>query len=182
MSTKFSGLAAAPATKSNETPIAIKTSEPRDVFAHLDDLYNSIAKRAFELFDGNGKTFGHDVEDWLKAEAELLHPVHLSLTEDDNVIAVEAEVPGFTEKDLAVNVEPQRITISGKRETSEEKKKGKSIRCECHSDEILRVVDLPASVDADKSTATLKNGVLNLRLPKQLAIASDRTKVPIKVA
>ena len=182
MSTKFSGLATAPATKPTETSVTIKTNEPRDLFAHFDQLYNSIAKRAFELFDDNGKTLGHDVDDWLKAEAELLHPVHLSMIEDDEAIAVEAEVPGFTEKDLEVNVEPQRTTISGKRETCKEKKNGKAIRCECHSDEILRVVELPADVEAEKATATLKNGVLNLRLPKKLAKGAEGTRVPVKVA
>ena len=33
------------------------------------------------------------------------------------------------------------------------------------SNEIMRFVDLQASVDADKTTATLKNGVLRLSMP-----------------
>jgi len=63
-------------------------------------------------------------------------------------------------------VEPRRVTISGKRETSKEEKKGKSVYSETGCDQILRVVDLPAEVETDKVTAILKNGVLALTMPK----------------
>jgi len=57
------------------------------------------------------------------------------------------------------------VTISGKRETSKEKK-GKSVYSETGCDQILHVVHLPAEVETDKVTATLKNGVLALTMPK----------------
>jgi HSP20 family protein len=79
---------------------------------------------------------------------------------------VQAEVPGFDERDLEIKVAPVRMTITGKRETSKEEKKGKSVYSETGCDQILRVVDLPAEVETDKVTATLKNGVLALTMPK----------------
>ena len=63
-------------------------------------------------------------------------------------------------------VEPRRVTISGRRETGKEEKKGLSVYSETGCDQILRVVDLPAEVETDKVTATLKNGVLALTMPK----------------
>jgi HSP20 family molecular chaperone IbpA len=44
---------------------------------------------------------------------------------------------------------------------------------ESRSDQLLRVVELGADVETDKVTATLKNGVLELTLPK-VAIANTR--------
>jgi HSP20 family protein len=75
-------------------------------------------------------------------------------------------VPGFSTKELTIDVEPRRLTISGKHETKEESKKGKTVYSEQCAKEILRVVDLPAEIDSSKVNATLKDGVLNLEMPK----------------
>jgi HSP20 family protein len=90
----------------------------------MTEVFDAISRRAFELFENNGRAFGHDVEDWFKAEKELLHPVPIHVTETGESVEVKAEVPGFNEKELEVNVEPRRLTITGKRETSKEEKKG----------------------------------------------------------
>jgi HSP20 family protein len=75
-------------------------------------------------------------------------------------------VPGFSAKELEVGVEPHRLTISGKRETSQEQSSKKTIYREQCSNQIYRAIDLPAEVDTSKVTATLKNGVLELSMPK----------------
>jgi hypothetical protein len=36
-------------------------------------LENAIRHRAYELYLQRGKAHGHDVDDWLQAEAELVH-------------------------------------------------------------------------------------------------------------
>jgi HSP20 family protein len=63
-------------------------------------------------------------------------------------------------------VEGNRLTIAGKHESSEESKKGKTIYSERCAKEILRSIDLPSDVDGAKVNAMLKDGVLNLELPK----------------
>jgi len=119
---------------------------------------------------------GRELHDWFQAESELLHPVHLEVAESDEGLTVKAEVPGFTAKELEVSVEGRRLTITGKRETKEERKEKKTLYTECCSDQLLRVIDLPVDVDADKVAATLKDGVLELKLPK----AAPPKKIPIQ--
>jgi len=75
-------------------------------------------------------------------------------------------VPGFSTKELEINVEPRKLTISGKHEAQDESKKGKTIYSERCAKEILRVVDLPTEVDSSKVSAILKDGVLSIELPK----------------
>jgi HSP20 family protein len=132
----------------------------------MDRLYNTIARRAFELFERDGRVEGRDVDNWLEAERELLHPVHVRVEETGAEILVQAEVPGFTASDIEVNVEPTRLTITGKRESKEEKKKGDAFYTEACSDEIFRSVQLPSEVNTGKVTATLKNGILEVQLPR----------------
>lgn len=145
----------------NVTPIA-----PENLFERANNILNAISRRAYEIFEGNGRSFGRDLEDWFRAERELLHPVHIHVTESGDALEVKAEVPGFTEKELEINVEPRRLVITGKRESKKEEKKGKTLYSESCANQIMRVVDLPADVETEKVTATLKNGVLELNLPK----------------
>jgi HSP20 family protein len=155
----------------------LKLVPPAELFERVGKIYDSVARRAFELFESNGRNIGHDLEHWLRAEAELLHPVHVNMTEGTEGLTVRAEVPGFAANELDVSIEPRRLTISGKRQTKEERKEKKTIFRETCSDEIMRVIDLPVTVDAAKASATLHEGVLELKMPK----AEPAAKVPIQV-
>jgi HSP20 family protein len=144
----------------------VKVVEPQSLTERARQMYDTVARRAYDLFLTEGCPDGRDVEHWLKAESELLHPVPVTLTETDDALTVHAEVPGFTAADLQIGVEPGRLTIGGKKEFRQEQKKGKAIYRDQQASEILRVIMLPATVDASKSTATLSNGVIELVLPK----------------
>lgn len=146
--------------------VAAKLLPASDLFARVEELSNSIARRAFELFDGRGRADGHDLEDWFRAESEFLHPVHLDIAESGDAFTVHAEVPGFSAKELEVGVQPHGLIISGKRETSKEHKSKKTVYKEQCSNQIYRAINLPGEVDTSKVTATLKDGVLELSMPK----------------
>jgi HSP20 family protein len=135
-------------------------------FDQMRETFTALTSRAYQIFEGNGRAFGRDLENWLQAERELLHHVPLNITECDESFEVKAEVPGFNEKEIELGVESRRLTITGKRESKKEEKKGKMLCVESSSDQLLRIVDLPSEIETDKVTATLKNGVLDLTLPK----------------
>jgi HSP20 family protein len=159
---------------------SLKPVPTGDLSDPISEIYNAIARRAFEIFEANG-IFGNDMGNWLQAESELLHPAHVNITDAGESFNVRAEVPGFKTEDLEVTVEPESLTITGKRETKEEREKeGKPIYSECCADQILRVIGLPAAVDTGKVTATLKDGVLELKMPK--AAPPKTVKVEPKAA
>ena len=155
-----------------QTAVAVQRSKELEktrtgsLLEQWDAAFEQIARRAFEIFENDGYIFGRDLEHWFKAEQELFHPVCTELTETDDAFALKAEVPGFTEKELEIKAEPRRVVITGNRESSKEEKKGKTIRSDVSSDQILRVVELPADIETDKVVASLKNGMLTLALPK----------------
>jgi len=157
---------AATAIQESKTPATIRTIPTDNLFDRFQEIYDLIGRRAYELFDSNGKWFGHELDDWLRAESEILHPVHLEISETDENLTVRAEVPGFTSRELDISVEPRRVIIAGKHESKEESKKGKTVYSERCAREILRSVDLPAEVDGSKVTASVKDGVLTLDMPK----------------
>ncbi len=167
-------MAEALAAKTAKETATLTPSRPENLFERANAMFEAISRRAYEIFEGDGRTLGHDLDNWFQAEEELLHPLHLDVTETNEAFELKAEVPGFNEKELQVHVEARRVAISGKREEKKEEKKGKTIRSETCSDRILRVVELPADVDTDRATATLKNGILELRLPKATPARSVR--------
>ena len=132
----------------------------------LEHLNDAIARRAFELYEKEGRVDGQDLRHWLEAEREILQPVRMKLEDTGGEFLVLAELPGFTANDIEASVEPRRVIISGKRELKEEDKQGDAVYLEQRSDEIFRTMDLPAEVNVLKVTATLKDGVLTVRLPK----------------
>jgi len=154
----------ATAMQQSRTAIPVKQASG-NLVEQFDQLYNSIARRAFELFQGNGQLLGHELDDWLRAESEILHPVHLEVTESDGEFTVLAEVPGFTAKDLDIRVEPRRLTITGKRE-SKERGDGKKILSSRCSNQILQSLDWPVDVDPEEVRASLRDGILSITLPK----------------
>ena len=45
----------------------------------IEELSSALAHRAYDIFESNGRAFGRDLENWLTAEKELLHPVHVNI-------------------------------------------------------------------------------------------------------
>jgi HSP20 family protein len=110
------------ATQTALEPTQVKIVEPWTLVERFHKHSDQISRRAYEIFEGKGKTSGQDLEDWVRAESEMLHPLHLRMAEKDDALTIEAEVPGFSANDLEVSLEPWRLTISGKKETKEEQK------------------------------------------------------------
>jgi HSP20 family protein len=132
----------------------------------VNSLMQSIARRAYEIFEGSGRSSGHDLDNWFKAESELLLPTSVKLTDAGDRIELRAEVSGFNELDIKVSVESQKVTITGSREIHHEEKKEGANCATSSSEEILRIVELPVEVDSEEATASLKNGVLEVSVPK----------------
>lgn len=164
--------------------LAIKRASPPSTLASMDkymtELYDNIAQRAFSFFEDEGWIHGHDLDHWLKAEAEFVTPISLELSETETELAVRAEVPGFSEKDLEIGVEPGRLFIKGRVEKKTEEKKKKTTYSEMSSNEIFRSISLPSDVDPERVTAVLKNGVLDITMAK--AVPAKKVAVTAKAA
>jgi len=154
-------------TSTTELSIAPKSLPESSILRKMAEIQNTIARRAYELFASSGFTDGHDLADWFLAESQLPGRMPIEVTEGEKELTVKAGLPGFTEKDIEIRVEPRRLFISGEREEkSESKKKGERVYSE-RSDQVFRTLDLPADVDPDKVKATLSKGELEITLPKK---------------
>lgn len=99
----------------------------------------------------------------------------VDITEDDNQITVEAEMPGFKKEEISVTFENGILSITGERKTRENK--GQQHLTERRYLKVARSFTLPTSIDEGKTEAKLEDGVLKLRLPKAEGVKPRRIAV-----
>lgn len=149
--------------------IATRPESISEFWSRVDEAMKQIEERAFQLFEERGREDGHDLEDWFRAEQELLAPVPITIAEKNNELRIHAEVPGFTPKDISLNVEQNALTLQGDTETKTD--------TELERRQIYRRVALPADVIPEKAKATWKDGSLEIIAPKVV----DKSSVTVAV-
>jgi HSP20 family protein len=87
-------------------------------------------------------------------------------------------VPGFKAEEIKISVEPRRLVISGKSETTKTEETEQTVYNERRSNQFCRALDLAAPVDPAQTTATLKDGLLEVSLPK--ATVKEAAQVAVK--
>jgi HSP20 family protein len=102
----------------------------------------------------------------------------LDVSETKDAVLVKAEVPGMDPKDIQLSLQEQVLILKGEKKQEKEEKDEHFYRAERSYGAFTRAVRLPASVDGSKVTATFKNGLLAVTLPK--APAAKGTTIPIK--
>jgi len=160
------------------SPIRLKPLSLSDFWSDVDNVMKQVRQRAYQLFEWRGRGDGRELEDWFKAELDFLKPVPVEIAEKGDVLHIRADVPGFTEEELQVNLEPGFFTLKGEHREETEKKEEKTYHSERRAQQIFRRVALPVNVIPDKATATLKSGVLELSVPK----VAEGKKIEIKAA
>jgi HSP20 family protein len=106
----------------------------------------------------------------------------LDVTEDDKAFHVTVELPGMTDKDVAVSVTDRLLTIRGEKKEEKEKKDKDVFRRERAYGSFRRDIELPGDVDAGKIEAAFKNGVLTVDLPKTAEAQARVKQIPVKAA
>jgi len=145
------------------TIIELRPDDP--FFPQISETHERIARRAFERFAARGFADGGELEDWLLAESEVLSPMRIELSHTDSKLQIRANLSEFPHDGIEVRVEPRRLVISGKRGDRREQADGGQ-RCSETGTDILRLIDLPVEIVADKASAALYNRQLEVILPK----------------
>lgn len=129
-----------------------------DKTGHLDNL-SHIQREMSDLFDFLSSA--PQIEGYINVE----YPPIIVSTNEENVF-VRAELPGIKVSDLDVQVVNDILTIKGERKFTLDTAKITYLRRERDYGTFARSIVLPEKVDAEKVTASYKNGVLTVKLSK----------------
>jgi HSP20 family molecular chaperone IbpA len=104
----------------------------------------------------------------------------VDIRETDKAYVIEAELPGYDEKNIEVNMDGGVLTIEGKTATGkdEENKDKHYLMKERGEASFTRSFRLPENADAEKITASFKNGLLCLEIQKRTE--AQKKVIPIE--
>jgi HSP20 family protein len=105
--------------------------------------------------------------------------VAVDIREEGDAFYVDADVPGLSVEDIKVDIEKNILTLSGERKVEKEETKNNYRRVERQYGSFTRSFSLPETVDTENISADLKDGVLELRLPKKEAPSPKKISVNV---
>ncbi len=105
---------------------------------------------------------------WLTERFEGLEWIPaIDVSETDDAVIVKVDVPGVNPEDMEISLSDNVLMIKGEKKKEEEEKKENFYRMERYYGSFMRSIQLPCEVEEDKISATYKNGVLKIVLPKK---------------
>jgi HSP20 family protein len=129
-----------------------------DMFSAFNDLRTRMDSLFDDVFGGplqGARALGAAYEGWPRA----------NLVDDGNQLVLTAEIPGLSERDVKLTLNQEVVTISGERKV--EAPEGYSVhRRERANVNFTRSFALPCRVNADRASATIKDGILTVALEK----------------
>ncbi len=117
----------------------------------------------------------------LSGEWGLLRPtLDLSATEKSYTATI--EIPGVDPKDVKVELRQNNLFITGEKKQEQEHKERDHYHLERSYGMFRRVLTLPEDVNCDGISATYKNGVMTITLPRKALPPSEQRQIEVKSA
>jgi HSP20 family protein len=129
----------------------------------MDRLWDSFFERGVRGREDDGE--------WLPS---------LDVAETKNEIVVKAEVPGLDPKDIDISLSDGLLTIKGEKKQEREEKEENYHLVERSYGAFTRSIQLPKEVQSDKISASYKNGVLKVTLPKSEEAKKKEVKIRVQ--
>ena len=91
----------------------------------------------------------------------------MDVTENEKAYQVKADVPGYNKEDIKLSLENNMLTIEGQQKAENKEEKKNYLRRERYYSSFKKSVPIYDDIDVDKIKASIKNGILELTLPKK---------------
>ena len=105
---------------------------------------------------------------WDQVEEEIEEEGQLSVDvyQDKDSVIIKSTIAGVEPEDVDVSVDNDMITIRGRRERDRTVEEDNYFYQECYWGSFSRSIILPVEIEPDKIDATIRNGILTVKLPK----------------
>jgi len=111
------------------------------------------------------------------ALASLLTP--LDIMDLGDAIVVQVNLPGVDVADVDISLKDNLLTVIGEVKPDADYEGAVYLRRERRITKLIRTVPIPAAVEAARSQASMRNGVLTIKLPKLASVAPKTIKVTV---
>lgn len=154
------------------------SERPIPLFEEINKRFGEVRHRAFEFFDKRGRELGHELEDWIRAEHQIMGWPAAELAEKDGEYKLEMTLPGFTASQVEVTATPTEIAVHAEIKPEKQAPEDRVLWTEFGPNNVYRRFPLPQPIDVDKTSAALDHGLLKVIAAK----APPAQAKPIAVA
>ena len=135
--------------------------------------FESRANNLFDSFDRmmNSGFFGG----WGRETA----PCRTDILDKGDRYMIRADLPGFKKEDIGIRIEGSRLTLTAERKEEVNEDKKNYIRRERRYGAYSRSFDIEG-IDAEKISASYKDGVLELELPKLPETKPETRRIEVR--
>ena len=126
-----------------------------DPFSHLSSLRSAVDQIFGDYMDRTGTARSHTG----------VFP-SLNITESGDNLYVQAELPGVDPKEIDISAMADSITLRGERKVTPVSEEVNYHQREREFGTFKRIINLPTKINTDKISASYKNGILTVVLPK----------------
>ncbi len=169
------------AETTKKKPIAVKKTTKK-----LARTTPSAAPDLWQAFNDTFERFRSDFEDILFPQnlQNIFLPIPqvrvpaVDLEDNEKDFVLKAEMPGFKKEDIEIEVQDDAVAITGYAGWKYDKKGRLYVCKERACETFYRELDLPQEIKVDDVTADLKDGVLEITLPKKTP--KQKRKIALK--
>ncbi len=140
-------------------------------FRDVDRMRREMDRLWDSFFEGGIRRTGEQMGEWLPS---------LDVAETKNDIIVKAEVPGMDPKDIDISLSDGMLMIKGEKKQEREEKEQDYHLVERSYGAFSRSIQLPKGTKQGKISASYKNGVLNIVLPKSEEAKTKEVKIKVE--
>lgn len=147
------------------------------ILRELEHVLEATRRRAFDLFQQRGAGPGAELEDWLRAEREIVWSPESELVKNEKEVRIQVAAPGLEPKQIRITALPETIIVKGEATHKHEGEQGGVQFCEFSEKILFRRFELDKRIDVDRVSATLDNGIL--RIVASNAATAPGRRVPV---
>lgn len=133
----------------------------------------------FNPGDKNDLPVAGDVDDHFYIPSASWSMIAGNVFEDENKVVVRLEIPGMDKDKFSIEVRGTTLQVAGEKRFEREVSEGRYRSFQCAYGSFRRNVALPAPVIADKASASYRDGILRVELPKEQPTKPRRIDVHI---
>lgn len=134
----------------------------------MSTTFGDAFKRFDELFNSDRLDF-----------SQVFPPMNIFYQADNKAVQIEMALAGYKKEELNIEVEENRIVISGKPAT-EEKKEGQYFKQKIRKGEFTRAYEIPNTYDLEKAEVTYEDGILSITVPAKEVQLPEKKILAIK--
>ena len=152
------------------------SKEKKSFFERLTgSMPEGAEENSYNLLEDKGeeRSFIERENDYDTEDGQLA----VDVFQGDNEVIIQSIVAGVKPDDLDISIDKDSVTIRGKRESNQLTERENALVQELYWGSFSRTVSLSEEMDTDNSEATIKNGILTIKLPFAKKIQKQKIRV-----